>query len=213
MTPSFNFSIENLKAVSGLFVSQWYFFLPLSFFILIFPNLVEPITLIGLGFIVGYGYVSPIVYGFIRTYLPNIGVILESNALVYVLAISVVFAIIFYSLYKSIIFVGSFAISFLISNFLARIFLSHYLSIGWNVYLVIGFVVGVIGGFYAVNKSAKFVGLIAVLLGSFVIVSTIFFMVDKYLFELNSTAYAWLVFVTSLFVFFFRITKLWGRGE
>ncbi len=213
MTPSFNFSIENLKVVSGLFVSQWYFFLPLSFFILIFPNLVEPITLIGLGFIVGYGYVSPIVYGLIRTYLPNIGVILESNALVYVLAISVVFAMIFYSLYKLIIFVGSFAISFLISNFLTRIFLSHYLSIGWNVYLVIGFVVGVIGGFYAVNKSAKFVGLVAVLLGSFVIVSTIFFILDKYLFELNLTAYAWLVFVTSLFVFFLRITKLWGRGE
>jgi hypothetical protein len=204
------FNIQNLKVLSEFFASSWYIFVPFSVFVLLFPNLVEVITLIAVGLIVGYGYISPSVLSFLEKYLPQFSNSLESNLLIYSLIVSVVFAVIFYSLYKSLIFVGSFIISFLVGNFLLKSFLTPYLTFQWYIYLVFGLLVGLIGGFYAVKNSAKFIGLIATAMSSFILVSIGMFFFDKHVFNLNNILFAWATFVLSLLLFFFRIAKLWG---
>jgi len=203
-------NIQNLKALSEFFASSWYIFVPFSVFVLLFPNLVEVITLIAVGLIVGYGYISPSVLSFLERYLPQFSNSLESNFLIYSLIVSVVFAVIFYSLYKSLIFVGSFIISFLVGNFLLKSFLTSYLTFQWYIYLVFGLLVGLIGGFYAVKNSSKFIGLIATAMSSFILISISMFFFDKYVFNVNNTLFAWATFVLSLLLFFFRIAKLWG---
>lgn len=204
------FNIQNLKVLSEFFASSWHIFIPFSVFVLLFPHLFEVITLIAVGLIVGYGYISPFVLSFLERYLPQFSNSLESNFLIYSLIVSVVFAVIFYSLYKSIIFVGSFIISFLAGNFLLKSFLTSYLTLQWYVYLVFGLLVGLIGGFYAVKNSSKFIGLIATAVASFILISIGMFFFDKYVFNLNNTLFAWATFVLSLSLFFFRIAKLWG---
>lgn len=204
------FNIQNLKVLSEFFASSWYIFVPFSVFVLLFPNLVEVVTLVGIGFIVGYGYISPFVLSSLEKYLPQFSNSLESNFLIYALIISVVFAVVFYSLYKSLIFLGSFIISFLAVNFLLKSFLATYLTFQWYIYLVLGLLVGLIGGFYAVKNSSKFIGLIATAMSSFILVSIGMFFFDKYVFNLNNTLFAWATFVLSLLLFFFRIAKLWG---
>lgn len=204
------FNIQNLKVLSEFFASSWYIFVPFSVSVLLFPNLVEVITLIAIGLIVGYGYISPSVLSFLERYLPQFSNSLESNFQIYSLIVSVVFAVIFYSLYKSLIFVGSFIISFLVGNFLLKSFLTSYLTFQWYIYLVFGLLVGLIGGFYAVKNSSKFIGLIATAMSSFILVSIGMFFFDKYVFNLNNTLFAWATFVLSLLLFFFRIAKLWG---
>jgi hypothetical protein len=204
------FNTQNLKVLSEFFASSWYIFVPFSVFVLLFPNLVEVITLIAVGLIVGYGYISPSVLSFLERYLPQFSNSLESNFQIYSLIVSVVFAVIFYSLYKSLIFVGSFIISFLGGNFLLKSFLTSYLTFQWYIYLVFGLLVGLIGGFYAVKNSSKFIGLIATAMSSFILVSIGMFFFDKYVFNLNNTLFAWATFVLSLLLFFFRIAKLWG---
>jgi len=204
------FNIQNLKVLSEFFASSWYIFVPFSVFVLLFPNLVEVITLIAVGLIVGYGYISPSVLSFLERYLPQFSNSLESNLLIYSLIVSVLFAVIFYSLYKSLIFVGSFIISFLVGNFLLKSFLTPYLTFQWYIYLVFGLLVGLIGGFYAVKNSAKFIGLIATAMSSFILIFIGMFFFDKHVFNLNNTLFAWATFVLSLLLFFFRIAKLWG---
>jgi len=210
---TFSLDVQNLKSISELFAYYWYLFLPLSIFVLIFPNLVELITLFALGLIVGYGYVSPVLYEFIQRFLPDISAVIKNNMLLYVLVVSVIFSVIFYSLYKSIVFLGSFVVSFIAANFLIKSFLINYLPLEWYAYIVIGIIVGLIGGFYAVKNSSVFIGFIAIALGSFVLVAIAFFMFDKYVLQLNPTVFGWGVFVLSLFIFLFRITKLWGSNK
>lgn len=210
---SVNFDIQNIKKLAEFFTSSWYLFLPLSVFVLIFPNLVELVTLLAMGLIVGYGYVSPLIFSFVEKFLPQFSNSLQSNALLYSIIISVIFAVIFYSLYKSIIFLGSFIISFLVGSFLIKSFLTPYLALEWYVYVVIGLLAGLIGGLYAVRNSSKFVGLVSTAVCSFILASIASSFFDKYVFALNNTIFGWIVFVLSLFIFLVRITKLWGVKE
>ncbi|MGC9796562.1 hypothetical protein MNL76_05855 [Fervidobacterium riparium] len=200
--------INDLKALGELVLSNWYIILPFSVFLLFFSNFVEFLSLCFIGFLVGFSYISPILYTFIEKYLPNAFAVVSKNEIIFSISISIIFAVIFYGLYKSIIFLGSFFIGFFAVNFIVNSFAQTYVSLPWYAYVVIGAIVGLVAGFYATKNSAKFIGFLSMLLGSFFVALTLTTLFNRYVIKLNEMVFSYTAFIIALVVFLVRVRKL-----
>ncbi|HOV53257.1 MAG: hypothetical protein KBE50_02965 [Fervidobacterium sp.] len=205
--------IASLKSTIDIINANWYFLLPVSLFVFLLPNIVEVVTILGVGFIVSTSYVTPFLYDTIMKFFPNLLSDAASgnrNMLISIL-ISIVFAIIFYGLYKSFIFLGGFLLTFFavqfLVNTLVHVELSPYIFFGLSA------LAGLIGGFYASKNSEKLLGIVGVAISAFSISSIVFTLLKIHVFDMNDVLYLWLIFILTVFMFFFRITKLWRREK
>ncbi|HCI28747.1 MAG TPA: hypothetical protein PKI14_06005 [Fervidobacterium sp.] len=209
-----SFDIESLKSTISLINANWYFLLPISIFVFLFPNLIEVVTILGVGFIISSSYITPFLYGVITKFFPDLfGGVVNSggqNMLVSII-ISIIFAIIFYGLYKSFIFLGGFLLTFFSVQFLINNLV--HVELAPYIFFAISALAGLIGGFYASKNSEKLLGIIGVAISAFSISSIAFTLLKTHVFDINDVLYLWLIFIIAVFLFFLRITKLWRKGK
>lgn len=201
--------LSYVESMVKYFVSNWYITLPTALFFYIFPNLVEWVSIFAFGVVIGGEFVSPL----LTSWLTNLKFeILNSVKPELVnIVIAVLCGVIFYGLYKAVIFMGSFVISFLASLFLLRTFFGNGLE--WYITLVIGIIVGTIAGLFASKNSSKFIELFAVIFGSFVISAVGIALFRTYVYPLANIVYLWVILILFLVLLFSRIKILWGNSK
>lgn len=208
-----NLDIASLKSTIDIINANWYFLLPISLFVFLFPNLVEVVTILSIGFIVSTSYVTPFLYDAMTKFFPNLlgNVASDNNNMLISILISVVFAIIFYGLYKSFVFLGGFLLTFFAIRFLVNTLV--HVELSPYIFFSLSALVGLIGGFYASKNSEKLLGIVGVAISAFSISSIAFTLLKIYVFDMNDVLYLWLIFILTVFMFFFRITKLWRKEK
>lgn len=202
-------NFDYVQSLVNYFVSSWYITLPLAVFFYVFPNLVEPVSIFSFGFVIGGGYVSPLLMKLLANI--KLEVLGSLKPELFNIVIAILCGIIFYGVYKATIFMGSFSISLFASMFFLRTFFGS--GIEWYITLTIGIIIGIIAGSFASKNSSKFVGLFAVIFGSFVISAVGVALFKKYVYQLDNFIYLWIILIIFLVLLFSRIKVLWGKAK
>lgn len=198
-----------VESLVSYFVSNWYIMLPVAVFLYLFPNLVESVSIFAFGVVIGGGYISPLIMGWLTSL--KLEVITSVKPELITIVIAVLCGVIFYGVYKAAIFMGSFAFSFFASLFLLRTFFGN--SLEWYIHLAIGLILGIVAGSFASKNSSKFIGLFAVVLGSFVISSIGMAFFKTYVYQLSNFIHLWAILILFLVLLFTRIKILWGNKK
>ncbi len=200
-----------IKDLTSYVITNWYIILPIAIFFYLLPNIVEPLTIFGLGFLLGAVYVQPLVFNFLGKFYPQIITFFNQNSTLIIIIFAILFGIILYGLYKSIIFIGSMVLAFVGVLFIFNTFAGP--EFGWHIRIAIGLIIGIIAGSFSVKNSAKFVGFVAVAVSSFVISVVSLSYIKIYLLKFNDFIYLWATLILSLIIFFLRINLLWRKGK
>ncbi|MFN3691482.1 MAG: hypothetical protein ACK4R7_01195 [Fervidobacterium sp.] len=192
-------------------VSFWYILLPLALFFYFLPNIVESFSLFAFGAILGITYVSPMILNLVNMINLEWVNLLTQNIVIFNVILSFLCGLILYSIYKAVIFIGSFLISLIGMLFFIRTFFGE--GIIWYIPITLGLIAGIVAGSFATKNSSKFIGLFAVLLGSFELSSIGISLLNMYIFKLSNFILLWLVLILFLILFFVRIRTLWGSKK
>lgn len=190
-------------------VSFWYILLPLALFFYFLPNIVESVSLFAFGAVLGITYVSPMILNLVS--ILKWSDFLMHNIVIFNLTVAFLCGLILYGIYKAMIFIGSFLISFVGILFFIRTFFGD--GIIWYIPITLGLIAGIVAGSFATKSSSKFIGLFAILLGSFILSLTVISLFNIYIFKLNNFILLWLVLILFLTLFFVRIRTLWGSKK
>jgi len=209
-----NFASLDLSYIKDLIsyvITNWYVILPVAVFFYLLPNIVEPLTIFGLGFLLGAVYVQPLVFNLVGKFYPQIVTSFSQNSTLIIIIFAILFGIILYGLYKSLIFIGSMALAFVGVLFIFNTFAGP--EFGWYIRIAVGLIIGIIAGSFSVKNSAKFVGFVAVAVSSFVISVVSLAFIKSYLFKFNDFIFLWAILILSLIIFFLRINLLWRKDK
>uniref|UniRef100_A0A7C5U3D0 DUF4203 domain-containing protein n=1 Tax=Fervidobacterium nodosum TaxID=2424 RepID=A0A7C5U3D0_9BACT len=201
--------LSYVESLVNYFVSNWYIMLPIAVFFYLFPNLVESVSIFAFGVVIGGGYVSPLITSWLTSL--KLEILSSVRPELVNIIIAVLCGVIFYGIYKAAIFMGSFVISFFASLFLLRTFFGSGLE--WYITLVIGSIIGIIAGSFASKNSSKFIGLFAIIFGSFVISAVGIALFRTYVYPLANVVYLWVILILFLVLLFSRIKILWGNSK
>lgn len=200
-------NLSYVKEWADYFSATWYITLPISLFFYLFPNLVEFVSIFGFGWTIGASYVSPSLVKFFK----DLELFTTVRPEIMNIVISLLCGIVFYGIYKAAIFAGSFVISFLASLFLLQTFFGN--SIEWYILVVIGLIIGIVAGSFASRESSKFVGLFAIIFGSFVISAVGVALLRKYVYRFSDLIYLWSILIVFLVLLFSRMKTFWGKQK
>ncbi|MCX7654393.1 MAG: hypothetical protein N2Z58_06955 [Fervidobacterium sp.] len=200
-------NLSYVKDWADYFSTTWYITLPISLFFYFFPNLVEFVSIFGFGWTIGASYVSPSLVKFFK----DLELFTTVRPEIMNIVISLLCGIVFYGIYKAAIFAGSFVISFLASLFLLQTFFGN--SIEWYILVVIGLIIGIVAGSFASRESSKFVGLFAIIFGSFVISAVGVALLRKYVYRFSDLIYLWSILIVFLVLLFSRMKTFWGKQK
>ncbi|MGB9614036.1 MAG: hypothetical protein ACPL3B_00845 [Fervidobacterium sp.] len=200
-----NYVLEITKYLTN----NWYVVLPLAVFFYFLSDLVEAMTVFGIGALLSAGYIYPWMSNVLKSFYPDIYTFLQNREILFLIVFTVFFGVIFYGLYKLTIFLGSMVLSFVGILFLFNTFFGPHVE--WYIPVTAGLVGGIIAGSYASRNSWKFVGFIAASLSSFVISTVGFALFKEYLFNFSEFVYLWLVFVFTLILLFVRVKYAWRK--
>ncbi|MEN3043488.1 MAG: hypothetical protein ABDH59_09395 [Fervidobacterium sp.] len=200
-------NLSYVKEWADYFSATWYIMLPISLYFYFFPNLIEFVSTFGFGWTIGASYVSPLLVKLFK----DLELFATVRPEVVNIIVSLLCGIVFYGIYKAAIFAGSFIISFLASLFLLQTFFGN--SIEWYILVVIGLIIGIVAGTFASRNSSKFVGLFAIIFGSFVISAVGVALFRKYVYRFNDLIYLWSILMVFLILLFSRMKTFWGKQK
>lgn len=192
-------------------VDFWYILLPLALFFYFFSNIVENVSLFAFGAMLGITYVSPMILNLVNIISSEWANFLAHNIVIFNLIVAFLSGLILYSVYKAMIFIGSFLISLVGTLFFVRTFFGDGLV--WYIPITLGLIAGIVAGTFATKNSSKFIGLFAILLGSFILSLTGVSLISIYIFKLHNFILLWLVLILFLILFFVRIRALLGSKK